>query len=181
MSVEQFTVQSSSSLSIILIIAAVAVVAFIALYRRVGQGKTARGFAISVIPVVAIIAVGLLLSSSFGSASTITVGSGYVSVATPLLSGPGNIKVTSTEIASAYVAQIGSGDLSLNKVAGTNIGNTNIGTYTLGNGKTAYVVSTNSTDLIIQLNSGKYVILGTQNTEALAASFSQNVYPLESS
>ena len=147
----------------------------------VGQGKTTKGIAISVIPVIVIIFVGFLLSSSFSGASTITIGSGYVSVSMPLFSTPGNIKVTSNEIVSAYVAQIGSGDLSLFKIAGTNIGNINIGTYTLGNGKTAYVVSTNSTDLIIQLNSGKYVILGTQNTEALAASFSQNVYPLKSS
>ena len=49
---------------------------------------------------------------------------------------------------------------------------------TLGNGDTAYVVSNNSTDLLIQLNSGEYVILGTSNTNALATSFSQSVYPL---
>ena len=160
MSVEQFTVQSSSNIDIILIIAVVAVVAFIAIYRRRGQGKTARGIAISVIPIVAIIAVAFLLTSSFGGASTITVGSGYVSVETPFLSGTGNIKITSSEIVSAYVAQIGSGDLSLYKVSGTNIGNTNIGTYTLGNGKTAYVVSTNSTDLIIQLTTANMLYSG---------------------
>jgi len=181
MSAEQFTVQSSSSLDIILIIAAAAFAVFIVRYLRGGQGKTARRIAISVIPIIAIIVVGFLLSYSFGSASTITVGSGYASVETPFLSGPGNIKVTSSEIVSAYVAQKGSGDLALYKVSGTNIGNINIGTYTLGNGKTAYVVSTKSTDLIIQLTSGKYVILGTQNTEALAASFSQNVYTLKNS
>jgi len=49
----------------------------------------------------------------------------------------------------------------------------------LGNGKTAYVVSNNSTDLIIQLDGGKYVILGTSDTNALVASFSQSVYPLK--
>jgi hypothetical protein len=54
-------------------------------------------------------------------------------------------------------------------------------TFTLGNGKTAYVISNNSTDLIIELNSGKYVILGTSDTNALATSFSQSVYQLDPS
>jgi hypothetical protein len=92
----------------------------------------------------------------------------------------GNKNVTSNEIASAFVGQIGSGDFTLTKQQGTDLGNTNVGVYKLGNGATAYVASTNSTDLIIQLNSGQYVILGTSNTNALAASFSQNVYQIKS-
>jgi hypothetical protein len=120
--------------------------------------------------------------------STVTVGSGYVNVqfsgfspsspSTPFANG--NKNVTSNEIASAFVGQIGSGDFTLTKQQGTDLGNTNIGVYKLGNGATAYVASTNSTDLIIQLNNGQYVILGTSNTNALATSFSQNVYPLKS-
>ena len=53
-----------------------------------------------------------------------------------------------------------------------------VGIFTLGNGATAYVVSNNSTDLIIQLNSGEYVVLGTSNINALATSFSNSVYSL---
>jgi hypothetical protein len=68
----------------------------------------------------------------------------------------------------------------LNRQVGTDYGNINIGIFTLGNNATAYVLSTNSTDLIIQLNNGQYMILGTSNTNALATSFSQNVYPLKS-
>ena len=95
----------------------------------------------------------------------------------PFLGGEKN--VTSSEIVAAFVGQIGSGDFTLNKQSGANNGNTNVGIFTLGNGATAYVASTNSTDLIIQLKNGQYVILGTSNTDALAASFSQNVYPLK--
>jgi hypothetical protein len=79
---------------------------------------------------------------------------------------------------SAYLGQIGSGNLTLSKQHGTNYDHFNVGIFTLGNGKTAYVVSNNSTDLIIQLSSGGYVILGTSDTNALATSFSRSVYPL---
>jgi len=91
----------------------------------------------------------------------------------------GNKNVTSSEVSTAFVGQVGSGDFTLDKQYGTNVGNINVGVYKLGNGATAYVASTNSTDLIIQLNSGQYLILGNSNTDALAASFSQNVYPLK--
>ena len=114
----------------------------------------------------------------------ITVGTGYINVQFPIFSALppiGDKNITSNQIASAFVGQIGSGDFSLNKVSGFNCGNINVGVFTLGNGATAYVVSTNSTaDLIIQLNNGQYVILGTSNTNALATSFSQNVYQLKS-
>jgi len=39
-------------------------------------------------------------------------------------------------------------------------------------------VSENTTDLIIQLDTGECVILGTSDKNALATSFSQSVYPL---
>lgn len=81
----------------------------------------------------------------------------------------------------AYVGQIDSGNLTLSKQTGTNAGNLNLGLFTFGNGHTAYVISDNPTDLIIQLNNnGNYVILGTSNTTSLAASFSQYVYQLKS-
>ncbi len=88
------------------------------------------------------------------------------------------MNITSSQITSAYLGLIGSGNLTLSKQQGTNYDHFNVGIFTLGDGKTAYVVSNNSTDLIIQLNCGEYVILGTSDTNALATSFSQNVYSL---
>jgi hypothetical protein len=108
--------------------------------------------------------------------STITIGSGYVYVRSPGFGGAGNMNITANEVASAYVGQIGSGNLTLSKQHGTNYDHVNVGIFTLGNGKTAYVVSNNSTDLVIQLNSGEYVILGTSNTDVLAQAFSQSVF-----
>jgi hypothetical protein len=129
---------------------------------------------------IGIVTIGLGVWVFFDSSSpsTITIGTGYVSIQSSSFGGAGNLNVTSDKIVSAYVGQIGSGNLSLTKQHGTNYDDVNIGVYTLGNGKTANVVSENSTDLIIQLNNGNYVILGTSNTNALATSFSQNVYPL---
>ena len=69
--------------------------------------------------------------------------------------------------------------LTLSKQHGTNYDHFNVGVFTLGNGATAYVISNNSTDLIIQLTSEKYLVLGTSNTNALATSFSQSVYKLK--
>jgi hypothetical protein len=105
--------------------------------------------------------------------------SGYVSVTSSGFSGTGNLNFTASEITSAYVGQIGSGNLTLSKQHGTNYGDFNVGVFTLGNGATAYVVSNNSTDLIIQLNTGDYLILGTSNTNALAQKFSQSVYQVQ--
>ena len=135
---------------------------------------------------ITLIVLSLLMYTTFLTPSTVTVGSGYINVefagfspdlpGVPFVSGSKN--VTSTEIADAFVGQIGFGDFTLDKQFGTNTVATNIGVFTLGNGARAYVASINSTDLIIKLNSGEYLIVGTSNTEALAASFSQNVYPL---
>ena len=116
-----------------------------------------------------------------GMPSTITVRSSYLYIQSSPFFGIGNMNITSSEIASAYVAQIGSGNLTLSiRQDGISAGNLNLGVFTLGNGKTANVVSNNPTDLILQLNNGQYVILGTSNTTALASSFSQNVYQLKS-
>jgi hypothetical protein len=90
------------------------------------------------------------------------------------------MNVTSNQIDSAFVGQVGSGEFTLDKQQGANAGDTNIGLYKLGNGAKAYIASINSTDLIIKLNSGEYLIVGTSNTDALAASFAQNVHPLTS-
>jgi hypothetical protein len=146
-------------------------------YGRVGVGRCTRRAAFIIAGII-LIGTGVGLYALGGMPSTITVGSGYAYIQSPPL-GTGNINVTSSEIASAYVAQIDSGNLTLStRQWGVSIGNLNLGAFTLGNGKTANVVSNNPTDLII-LNNGQYVILGTSNTTSLATSFSQNVYPLK--
>ena len=181
MSVEQFTVQPSSSLGLIALVALVGTgLALLVLAIVIGRrAKTIRSTFVALIIIsVLIIAGGIWLFFATNTPSTITVGSGFVNIQSPGFGGAGNMEITSTQIVSAYVGQIGSGNLTLSKQHGTNYDHFNVGIFTLGNGATAYVVSNNSTDLIIQLNSGEYVILGTSNTNALATSFSSSVYPL---
>ena len=189
MSVEQFTVQPTFVIVLAIALAAVGIIILagglfsrpleapkLFPYGRVGVGRGTRRAAFIIAGII-LIGTGVGLYALGGLPSTITVGSGYVNIQSPPL-GTGNINVTSSEIASAYVAQIGSGNLTLStRQWGVSIGNLNLGVFTLGNGKTANVVSNNPTDLIIQLNNGQYLILGTSNTTALASSFSQNVYP----
>jgi hypothetical protein len=118
--------------------------------------------------------------------SIVTIGDGYINVeSTNFVSHPlglpfskGSKNVTSEEIATAFVGQVGSGDFTLHKNSGTNFGDTNSGRYTLGNGAIAYVATTNSTCLIIEIKTGEYLIVGNQATQTLATSFSQNVHDL---
>jgi len=182
MSVEQFTVQPSSSIgTIALIILVVTGVALLILALTTGRrAKTVRPTFVALLAIgLVVIGLGVGLFYAAGIPSTITVGAGYVSIQSPSFNGAGNLKVNSNQIVSAYVGQIGSGNLTLSKQHGTNYDNVNVGVFTLGNGATAYVISNNSTDLIIQLTSEKYIVLGTSNTNALATSFSQSVYNLK--
>jgi|SRR5208337_2386140 len=196
MSIEQFIVQAPYSVFItilVIILIAFGAVLILSLFSTklvralsslsFSGGYIGNKYAYAAIGVVLIVLAGGLAYYWYAP-STVTVGSGYINIQFSALSPipfiGGEKNVTSSEISTAYVGQIGSGTFTLNKQYGNNLGDTNIGVFTLGNGATAYVASTNSTDLIIQLNSGQYVILGTSNTNALAVSFSQNVYPLKS-
>jgi hypothetical protein len=182
LSVERFTVQPSSSIATIaLVVLVVTGVALLILALTTGRRAKAVRQTFVALLVIGITTIGLGVGLFFATAtpSTITVGSGYVSIQSPSFNGAGNLDISSTHIVSAYVGQIGSGNLTLAKQHGTNYDDFNVGVFTLGNGNTAYVVSNNSTDLIIQLNSGEYVILGTSNTNALAQAFSKQVYPAD--
>ena len=115
---------------------------------------------------------------------SLSCGPGFMDVTAPSFSTTpfiaGYKHITQSEITTAFVGQIGSGNFTLNKRHGTSVGDIHVGIFTLGNGATAYVASDNSTSLIIQLNSGEYVIVGTPNTDAFAKTFSHEVYPLNS-
>jgi hypothetical protein len=142
---------------------------------------------------VVLIVLGCLMYHGMSSTSTspsavVTVGSGYINVESEgfvrsnvigdLFSISGNKNVTSDEIAAAFVGQVGSGDFKLHKNYGTNFDDTNVGLYTLGNGASAYVATTNSICLVIELKTGEYLIVGNQDTQTIANSFSQNVHQL---
>lgn len=179
MVVAQFTIQPGfGDIPLIILVATGAFLLVLAFVTGRHQKRVQQTFAILIIIGIAVMGLGVWLYFAIATPSRITVDAGYLSVESPSFGGAGNLNVTSSEIASAYVAQIGSGNLTLSKQHGTNYDDFNVGIFTLGNGKTAYVVSNNSTDLIIQLDTGEYVILGTSNTDALATSFSQSVYTL---
>ncbi len=193
MAVEQFTVQAPYSLVVTAIVVGFIAVGAIFIVLSMLNRVKSLGFTMLnnrytiIIGGVVLIAIALGVFFVYYMPSTVTVGTGYMDVQfagfspnapnIPFISG--NMNVTSNEIVSAFVGQVGSGDFTLDKQGGLNLGATNVGVFTLGNGATAYVASNNSTDLIIQLKNGQYLIIGTSNTEALATSFSQNVYSLK--
>ena len=179
----EFTLHSPSVVSLlpllILVVTGVVVISIAFGTSRRQRGTRQTFIAVLIIGVV-IVGLGIGLAYSGTSPSTVTVGNGYVYIQTSSFGGIGKKNITSTEIAGAYVGQIGSGNLTISKQHGTNIGNYNVGVFTLGSGATAYVVSDNSTVLVIELSSGKYVLLGTPNTNALISDFAQYVYPVKS-
>ncbi|EGD71944.1 MAG: Putative uncharacterized membrane protein [Candidatus Parvarchaeum acidophilus ARMAN-5_'5-way FS'] len=125
---------------------------------------------------LAVIALGIILFFAIGTSYKVTVNTGYIYVSGPAIAG-GNINVTSGDIASAYVSNILSGNLTLSvRTGGTSIGNINAGKFLLSNNANAYVVSSNSTDIIIKLKSGNYLVLGSSDTYFLASIISKYVY-----
>ena len=122
--------------------------------------------------------------TSISSSSVVTVGDGYINIESKAFTFEGifyissNKNVSSADVATAFVGQVGFGDFTLQRSLGLDSGDTNIGIFILGNGATAYVASTNATNLIIELKNGEYIIVGTSDTQALANSFAQNVHTL---
>ena len=174
---------SYAASSVILLVAMVgsgALVVALTLRKGVGWRKKMRGYFYgSLVAGLLLMSVGAGVSYLSSEPSTITVGAGYLGIRSPWGFGTGDLNVSSADVSAAYVSQIGAGNLSLSKQYGTNDGALNIGVFTLGNGATAYVVSDNSTDLIVRLNSGSYLVLGTPDTSALASAFAQHVHPLK--
>ncbi len=151
MSVEEFVVEVPSGLGLIPLIALV-VTGAVLIILAVVTGRRAktirRTFIVLLLIGIVLIGFGVFLYFITGVSSSITVGSGYVSITSPGFAGAGNINVASSQITSAYVSQVGSGNLTLSKQHGTNFGDFNVGVFTLGNGHTAHVVSNNSTDVL---------------------------------
>ena len=171
-----FTLQPPSSILPLVTLAA-AGAALIALAVVTGRRakRVRRTFIALVFIGVVTIGLGIGLTYSIGARSTITVGNGYVYIDSPSLWGVGDMNITSNQIQSSYVGVIGTGNLTISKQHGTNSGDFNVGVFTLGGGATAYVVSDNSTSLVLHLYSGSYVVLGTNDTSALVAAFSHSV------
>ncbi len=127
---------------------------------------------------VFMIALGIFLMFQIDMPASISIGNGWVSTNTNSLFGTGNINITATQISGAYIANIKTGNITLSfRKDGTSNGyGFNTGLFLLSNGATANVASSNSTDIIIKLNDGGYVILGDNDTSLLASVFSKNVY-----
>ncbi|MCL2135785.1 MAG: hypothetical protein FWH37_09645 [Candidatus Bathyarchaeota archaeon] len=196
MAIEQFIVQSATltGLRIVVIALIVSGVVLLAtnllrynqLANRLKHNRRVGGFSLGLKSKYSLAVWGILLivigcflhMTSTATSSVVTVSPGYININPLAFSG--NRTVTSEEIATAFVGQLGSGNFTLHKQYGVDVGETNMGVFTLGNGAKAYVASTNSTSLIIELTSGEYIIVGNQDTQTIANSFSQNVHKLVS-
>lgn len=118
----------------------------------------------------------IITPTGSGAQNTITIGDHYIMINGQYI---GNQNFTSNSIKYAFVENINSGNITLgNRNAGTSIGNYNEGLFTTSNGATAYVITNNQTVLVVITHSDIYLIMGNNNTEAMAHYFSKEVYPV---
>ena len=177
-----FHVQTSSGLlqGINYTLIAVAVVAILtgvvllALKRR--DPQTIRRASGALLIGFILLATGVGLNSGGTTGSAIVIRPGSISVSGKFI---GNSTYPASEIKSAFIGNINTGAITLSqRDYGTSLGDINEGVYTLSNGATAHVVSTNQTDLFVALDSGIYLVLGTSNTAVLAGDFAAEVAPV---
>lgn len=108
-----------------------------------------------------------------GSNADIGIGTGYVRVSGPYI---GNRNFTSTQVRYAFMENINTGNVTITiREAGTSIGNLNEGMFRLNNGETAYVATDNATSLVVSLDSGAFLILGSHDSLSMAEYFSSHV------
>ena len=109
-----------------------------------------------------------------GSNAEISIGTGFLHVNGPYI---GNRNFITSEVSYAFVENIDTGNITITiRDAGTSLGNLNEGLFTLSNDKTAYVATDNATSLVVALDSGKFLILGSQDSLSMAEYFSSHVH-----
>lgn len=155
-----------------------AIVVFIAGISRYGRFGTNKKKLAAIVVILAIVSSGMIwggfyLERAASSPATIEIGNHFIAIDS---GETGVVNVTSSQIVNAYVAQIGTGNLTLSRQHGLYNGVDRIGVFTMGNGATAYVVSSVQQDLIIQMTSGEYMVVGNENITEMVSVFSQDVF-----
>ena len=143
MSVEQFTVQSTSFILtvipiVLVALGAVMIAAFFSkkvlniLVTYSFKARPSENRLLYLLLGIIIIVLGTAIFVTSSIPSTITVGPQYVSYQSSFL-GAGSMTINTDQIANAYVGQLGQGDLKLAaRTFGTSDGNLNIGLFMLG-------------------------------------------------
>lgn len=174
MVVEVFSVVPSPSVGIYMIFIAPVAIAILAVGSYMNT-KSIRQLLVLIVVVIAVFAGSYAyIHYKVENPSEITIGNGFIQISS---SETGTMNFTSGQISSAYVAHIGSGNLSLSRIHGLYNSVDRVGVFSMGNGATAYVVSDVPNDLIVELTSGNYLIVGNSNLSAMVSLFNQEVYP----
>lgn len=163
----------------LIILGVVLTVVMLALFIRGRRdlGARRKSFSVALVVLVSLIIMGSSFFFLNGSApSRIIIGNSQVTVSGQFI---GNQTYSSSQIKYAFVENINSGNITLsNRNMGTSLGNINEGRYTLSNGASADVVTNNATVLVVELSTGTYLVLGCDNTLAMAQDFANSVHPV---
>lgn len=158
----------------------IGIVAFVAaliyyLARIRGTGKNRQFYRVFIFVVIFMVTgAPLYILGSSGGPGIVMIQHGSITVSGAYI---GNNTYNTSDIKYAFVENLGSGNITLSsKNIGTNAGSINEGKFTLSNGASAHVISSNSTNLVILLNTGLYVILGSNQTPRMATVFSSSVF-----
>lgn len=163
----------------LILLAIVLMVVTTAMYLRNREHRetAARFFRSAMIVFIVLIITGSsLYLLNGGKESQIIISTGQITVNAQFI---GNHTYDANQVKSAFVENINSGNVTLQRRdMGTSFGNINEGKFTMSNGDPAYVISDNSTVLVVILNSNLYLVLGSNNTTQLAQDFSTYVAPV---
>jgi len=153
----------------------------IAIYKySAGKKNNNQGSLSKVIPVILILVIIgiplITIGDTSGGGSSINIGPHYIAINGQFI---GSKNYTSTQVKYAFTENINSGNLTIsNRNEGTSLGSLNEGLFTLSNGQSAYIIDVNATVLVVQLQNGVALVLGSSNTTALVAAFNEYVYPV---
>ncbi len=182
---ETFTVSGSGFGLGLLIIVFVVIGAGIAAYLFVPRASKPRLRDVRTMSLVFVILLAFGVSIFFANPTpiTITIQQGKVTLSAGAADG-GTNSFLSTEVVQAYADTLGNGVLaSISKQYGTNLGNYNVGVFTLSNGATAYVASDNVNNIVVELKDGTYFVFGPpqSNFTSFVSYFSQEIVPVSNS
>lgn len=168
---ETFSVVSPGTLipTIALIVLGVVVAA-----AMLSHGRTRANMVSAVMVLMIIVASGAVVwYVSNPRPATIAVGSGQFTISAQEI---GTCSYGVSDVRQAYVTAIGSGVLSsISRQHGERSGSYYIGVFSLANGKTAYMISENPMNLVVQLNDGMYLVLAPGNFTSFVNYFAENV------
>lgn len=185
--VTNFGLGSLGGPNILLLVLPIIIIVAAILILRTPKSSAFKRILVSVGAVVLVVILILAVyafpsTTNTSSGVYINIGHGYVEFS---CSETGTVNVSTSQIVNVSVVHMDTGLLVMKRDHGyggrisQTVNYHNLGVYTLANGAIAYVASNNLTNLVVALNTGKYLVLAPEhNVTAFLTDFSKYVTPV---